>query len=44
LIGALILQLIRTTLISHDVEDAVARVVTAVAIVIAVLVQRRRAS
>jgi simple sugar transport system permease protein/ribose transport system permease protein len=44
LIGALILQLIRTTLLSHDIEDAVARVVTAVAIVIAVLLQRRRAS
>ncbi|MDQ4099207.1 MAG: ABC transporter permease [Chloroflexota bacterium] len=43
LIGALILQLIRTTLLSHNIEDAVARVVTAAAIIIAVLMQRGRA-
>ena len=43
-IGALILQLIRTTLLSHNIEDAVARVVTAGAIVFAVLMQRGRAS
>lgn len=44
LIGALILQLIRTTLLSHNIEDAVARVVTAAAIVFAVLIQRGRAA
>jgi simple sugar transport system permease protein/ribose transport system permease protein len=44
LIGALILQLIRTTLLSHNIPDAVARVVTAAAIVIAVLAQRGRAT
>jgi galactofuranose transport system permease protein len=44
MIGALILQLIRTTLLSHNIEDAVARVVTAAAIVIAVLLQRGRAT
>ncbi len=43
LIGALILQLIRTTLLSHNIEDAVARVVTAAAIIFAVLMQRGRA-
>ncbi len=42
MIGALILQLIRTTLLSHNIQDAVARVVTASAIVIAVLIQRGR--
>lgn len=42
LIGALILQLIRTTLLSHNIQDAVARVVTAAAIVFAVLMQRGR--
>jgi simple sugar transport system permease protein/ribose transport system permease protein len=44
MIGALILQLIRTTLLSHNIQDAVARVVTAAAIVIAVLLQRGRAT
>jgi simple sugar transport system permease protein/ribose transport system permease protein len=44
MVGALILQLIRTTLLSHDIPDAVARVVTAAAIVIAVLAQRRHAT
>jgi simple sugar transport system permease protein/ribose transport system permease protein len=43
-IGALILQLIRTTLLSHNIEDAVARIVTAAAIIFAVLVQRGRAT
>jgi ribose transport system permease protein len=42
--GALILQLLRTTLISHDIDDAVARIVTATAIVLALLVQRNRRS
>jgi simple sugar transport system permease protein/ribose transport system permease protein len=42
MVGALILQLIRTTLLSHNIEDAVARVVTASAIVIAVVIQRGR--
>lgn len=44
MIGALILQLIRTTLLSHNIQDAVARIVTAGAIVVAVLIQRGRAS
>jgi simple sugar transport system permease protein/ribose transport system permease protein len=44
LIGALIIQLIRFTLLTEGVSDAVARVVTAAAIVVGVLVQRRRAS
>jgi simple sugar transport system permease protein/ribose transport system permease protein len=42
LMGALLLQLTRTTLLSHDIEDAVARIVTASAIVAAVLIQRNR--
>lgn len=44
LIGALIIQLIRFTLLTQNVSDAVARVVTAGAIVVGVLVQRRRSS
>lgn len=44
MIGALILQLIRTTLISHNIPDAMARVVTAAAIIFAVLIQRGRAA
>jgi galactofuranose transport system permease protein len=44
MIGALILQLIRTTLLSHNIQDAVARVVTAAAIILAVLLQRGRAT
>ncbi len=44
LMGALILQFIRTTLISHNIDDAIARVVTATAIVLALLIQRNRAS
>lgn len=44
MVGALILQLIRTTLLSHDIDDAIARIVTAIAIIVAVLVQRSRAT
>ena len=44
LVGALIIQLRRSTLLSHGVPDAAARVVIAGAIVVAVLLQRRRAS
>lgn len=44
MVGALILQLIRTTLLSHDIDAAIARVVTACAIIIAVLVQRGRST
>ena len=43
-VGALILQLIRTTLLSHNVQDAVARIVTAGAIIVAVMLQRARAA
>ena len=42
LIGALILQLIRTTLLTEGVPDGWARVITATTIVIAVLIQRRQ--
>lgn len=41
LIGALIIQLLRFTLLSHGVPDATARIFTAGAIVVAVLIQRR---
>jgi simple sugar transport system permease protein/ribose transport system permease protein len=44
LIGALIIQLLRFTLIAHNIPDGITRMVTAVAIVIAVLAQRQRAS
>lgn len=44
LIGALILQLLRFTLLTKGVEDAVARIITAGAIVAAVLIQRQRRS
>ncbi|MBA3642482.1 MAG: ABC transporter permease [Chloroflexia bacterium] len=44
LIGALIIQLIRFTLLTQGVSDSVARIVTAAAIIIGVLAQRRRAS
>ncbi len=44
LIGALTIQLIRYTLLTEGASDAVARVVTAGAIVVAVLLQRRRGS
>ena len=42
LIGALILQLLRFTLLSHGVPDAVALVIQAVIIVAAVFLQRQR--
>jgi ribose transport system permease protein len=42
LIGALILQLLRFTLLSHGVPDAVALVVQAAIIVAAVFLQRQR--
>ncbi|MDP9363370.1 MAG: ABC transporter permease [Chloroflexota bacterium] len=44
LIGAFIIQLIRFTLLTQNVSDATARVVTAAAIIVGVLVQRRRSS
>lgn len=44
LIGALIIQLLRNTLISHNVSDGMARIAIACAIVLAVLLQRRRSS
>ncbi len=44
LIGALIIQLLRFTLIAHNVPDGITRMAIAVAIVIAVLAQRQRAS
>jgi len=43
-IGALIIQLLRFTLISHNIPDGVTRMVIAAAIVIAVLAQRQRSS
>ena len=42
LIGALFIQLVRYTLLTEGVDDAVARVVTAGTIIVAVLLQRRR--
>ena len=44
LIGALIIQLLRFTLIAHNIQDGITRMVIAVAIVIAVLAQRQRAT
>ena len=44
LIGALIIQLLRNTLISHNVAEGTARIAIACAIVIAVLLQRRSAA
>ena len=44
LIGALIIQLLRYTLLSHGVSDGAARVCIAAAIVVAVLIQRQRVS
>jgi len=41
LIGALIMQLIRYTLLSHGIPDAVALVIKAVIIVLAVIIQRQ---
>ena len=43
-IGALIIQLLRFTLIAHNIQDGITRMVIAAAIVIAVLAQRQRAS
>jgi simple sugar transport system permease protein/ribose transport system permease protein len=43
-IGALIIQLLRFTLIAHNVQDGITRMVIAAAIVIAVLAQRQRPS
>ena len=44
LIGALFIQLVRYTLLTEGVDDAVARVITAGTIIVAVLLQRRRAT
>lgn len=44
LIGALIIQLLRNTLISHNVAEGTARIAIAGAIVVAVLLQRRSAT
>lgn len=44
LLGALIIQLLRTTLISHNVQDGIARMVIAAVIVVTVLLQRQQAS
>jgi galactofuranose transport system permease protein len=44
LIGAIIIQLLRNTLISHNISAGTARIAIALAIVVAVLAQRRRAS
>jgi len=43
-IGAFIIQLIRFTLLTQGVGDATARIITAAAIVVGVLLQRRRVS
>jgi simple sugar transport system permease protein/ribose transport system permease protein len=43
-VGALIIQLLRFTLIAHNISDGVTRMVIAAAIVAAVLAQRQRAS
>ena len=44
LVGALFIQLVRYTLLTEGVDDAVARVITAATIIVAVLLQRRRAA
>lgn len=44
LIGALLIQQLRYTLISHGISDATTRIVTAVAIVVAVLLQRQQST
>lgn len=44
LLGAIIIQLLRNTLISHNVSDGTARIAIAAAIVVAVLLQRQRTS
>ena len=43
-IGAMIIQLLRFTLIAHNIPDGITRMVIAGAIVVAVLAQRQRAS
>jgi simple sugar transport system permease protein/ribose transport system permease protein len=43
-IGALIIQLLRFTLIAHNIPDGITRMVIAAAIVVAVLAQRQRSS
>jgi ribose/xylose/arabinose/galactoside ABC-type transport system permease subunit len=43
LVGALTIQLLRFTLIAHNVQDGITRMVIASAIVAAVLLQRQRA-
>jgi simple sugar transport system permease protein/ribose transport system permease protein len=43
-IGAIIIQLLRFTLIAHNIPDGITRMVIAAAIVIAVLTQRQRTS
>jgi simple sugar transport system permease protein/ribose transport system permease protein len=43
-IGALIIQLLRFTLISHNIPDGITRMVIAGAIVVAVLAQRQRSN
>jgi ribose/xylose/arabinose/galactoside ABC-type transport system permease subunit len=44
LLGAVIIQLLRNTLISHNIAEGTARVAIATAIVVAVLLQRQRTS
>jgi ribose/xylose/arabinose/galactoside ABC-type transport system permease subunit len=44
LVGAVIIQLLRNTLISHNVANGTARIAIACSIVVAVLLQRRRSS
>ena len=44
LIGALFIQLVRYTLLTEGVDDAVARVIAAGTIIVAVLLQRQRAA
>jgi ribose/xylose/arabinose/galactoside ABC-type transport system permease subunit len=43
-IGAAIIQVLRFSLISHNIPDGIARVVIAAAIIVAVLLQRQRGS
>lgn len=44
LLGALIIQLLRFTLVSHNIADGIARIVIAAVIVLAVLLQRQSGS
>jgi galactofuranose transport system permease protein len=43
-IGAMIIQLLRFTLIAHNIPDGITRMVIAGAVVVAVLAQRQRSS